>query len=903
MLKLKAKPTIMKPKTKSLPKKIAKLGAAQVAAFVSDQVKSDIFDYNTMVTDSSLPTYAQLPSINSTAKEDSSKQHRMHDVKESAAEMASKITSEDDQSLWDDTELVNDNSDTPKVSDQKATPKETVNESGFSHKTQTVHTGSASEIADRITNTISVPFFQSCTLISDCHFLSTDEPQRNKEIEKSTNLLPDVGEPRENAESHRPNDIDMKNLLVKPKGKAAEICGRLAHRNPTTDTAHDSLITDLSLIDSPLSVPPPQPSSEELKVASSNAFTGHAAYIANIIANGSYKFGLEDTCLIPDIYLPTKDTTTIKRSSTPGTLMVDCAATNVQQPVEMPGNFAYSLADTLARLYGTNEFVDCTLIDDKLLKSDSKNCFNGIDKSLKVLPKLKSKAPQLASTLIQNGKANVTDDADIFLQLTESRPPQKRMSLFAEDKTTLKTRSACLLANHFTVTNPHTTIDNYKLVTDYSLINSAVQHYVIYARQNSNSGTTMTKKSELFGTAPEIATKVISNRVHELSGDTSLVTCFAENDLNLKNMFTDKRGIERKPESVNVSQNIPAPALAAKLLKELPIVDDYTLVGDEKLAGIDLNSFNYNGNTHPIHHDAKQDSGGALNAKIKGSAPQIAQFLLDKGLAATDGDTSLTEKTNQTTAYYRLDRKLTINVALAQPENGNTSRSRTTFVTTLIPKNTASRNSAVSLNKVYPTEKLITIVRIGGRLRPASSTFLDTPSAQSNTHRNTETHRSTTNTKKTEDRVSTGFLRKSTLYDMRNVDKIRKRFTPTYMHINEDMYRSGYRLRSLGSASRVNIFDGRPTAADYTRRQLARQFNTFSHSQENIRDSNLRIYTYDRAFSMNASLREARTQRQVRAFSLTGDRTSRSLLHLKSAENHSATSSTSLAKETISELL
>ncbi|KAF7261526.1 hypothetical protein EG68_01049 [Paragonimus skrjabini miyazakii] len=903
MLKLKAKPVTIKSKTKSLPKKIVKLGAAQVAAFVSDQVKSDVFDDSNMVTDCSLHTYAQIPSINtSTTKEDLSKQHRENVVKESAAEMASKVISEDDQSLWDDAELVNDNSNTFEVMDQEALLEETPEERSLIHETQTVLTGTASEIAGRITNTISIPAFQTCTLVSDYHGLNTSELRRNKEVEKSISLLPDIDDSRENSESRRQTNTDMKNLLAKFKGKAAEICGHLALSNPATNTIHDTLITDLSLIDSPLSLSPRQSSGEKLNVASTNQFTGPAAYIANIIANSSYKFGLKDTCLIPGIYHSTKDTTTIKRSSTPGTLMVDCAATNVQQPIGMPGNFAYSLADTLARLYGTKEVVDCNLIDDKLLKTESKKSSNESDQTLKVLPKLKSKAPQLASTLIQNGKANVEDDADIFSQLTESRPSQKRISLLNEDKTAPKTRSACLLANHFTVLNPHATIDNYKLVTDYSLINSAVQHYVIYARQNSNSGLAITTKSELFGTAPEIARKLIRNKGYELNGDTSLVTCFAKNDPSLKNMFVDKNDNKRKPESINIFQNIPAPVLAAKLLKEIQILDNHTLVGDKQLAGSDSNLFNHNDDTHPIQHNAEQGSSDEHKSKLKGSAPHIAKLLLDKGLVVTDGDTSLTEKTNQTTAYYKLDRKFTLNIALAQPEDECTNRSRTTFVNTLIPKNTTSNNPAVSRNKVYPTEKLITIVRIGGRPKGATSTFPDTPSVQSSTHQNMKAPRSTTKAKKTEDRLSTELSRKSTLYDMQNIGKVRTRYTPTYMHINEDMYRSGYRLRSLGSASRVNIFDGRPTASDYTRRQLARQFSTFSHSQENVRDSNLRIYTYERAFSMNASLREARTQRQARAFSLTGDRTSRSLMYLKSAEDHSATSSMSLAKETISEL-
>ncbi|KAF6770306.1 hypothetical protein AHF37_11560 [Paragonimus kellicotti] len=738
MLKFKSKPATIKPKTKSLPKKIVKLGAAQVAAFVSDQVKSDTFDYNKMVTDCSLLSYAQLPFTNtSTTKEDISKHHRAHDVNESAAEMASRITSEDDQSLWDDAELVNDNLYTSEVLDQKAILEEIFNKSGLKHETQTALTKTAPEMADRITNTINVPLFQICTLIGDSHALSTSELRKSKEIEKSTNLISDIGGPTENAESRRPTNTHVKNLLAKHKGKAAEICGHLALCNPATNTTHDSLITDASLTDSPLSASPRQSSSEKLTVASSNALTGPAPHVANIIANSSHTFGSKDTCLIPDIYHSTKDMTTIKRSSTPGTLMVDCAATNVQQPVGMPGNVAYSLADTLARLYGRNEFVDCTLINDKSLMAGGKNSFNEVDHTLKVVPDSKSKAPELASTLIQNGQANVTNDADIFLQLTQSRPPQKTVNLLDDGKTTPKTRSACLLANHFTGLNSHTSLDNYKLVTDYSLINSAVQHYVIYARQNSNSGIAINSKSDLFGTAPEIASKLISHKGYGLNGDTSLVTCFAKNDPNLKNMLANRSGNERKLEIVHNLQTIPAPALAAKLLKEIPILDNHTLV-DEQLGGIDSNSFNCNGNTHPIHHNAKQVSTGTLNGKLNGSAPQIAKLLLDKGLVINDGDTSLVEKTNRTTVHYKLDRKLMVKITLAQPEDGNTSRSRTTFVTTLIPKNTASIKPAVSLNKVYPTEKIITTIRIGGRPNAVSGTLRDTPSAQSSTPRNIE---------------------------------------------------------------------------------------------------------------------------------------------------------------------
>ncbi|KAF8569437.1 hypothetical protein P879_04445 [Paragonimus westermani] len=896
MLKHRAKSATTKPKIKSVPKKIVKLGAAQVATFITDQVKSDIFDHCNMVTDSSLFTHAQLPSTNTpNTKEDLLEQHRARGLKESAAEMASRITIESDQSLWDDAELVNDNSITPEVFDQKTLPEDIPNEDGLLHETQNVLTGTAPEIANMITNATKVPHFQACTIISDPDFLNTSELWKSKEVEKSTNLLPNIGEPEQNADSRRSTNTNTKNLLKNPKGKAAEICGHLTLNNPVTNTVDDSLLTDLSLTDSPLSVPPRRfsgsESSEKLTLTSSNVFTGPASYIANIIANDSRSFGLQDTCLLPDIYRPTKDTTTITRSSTPGILMVDCAATNVRQTIKVPENIAYSLADKLACLHGTKEFTDCTLIGEKNLISDAENSSNKVDHTMKVWPKLKSKAPQLASTLIHIGKANTKGDTDFFLQLTESRPPQK-MSLPDDDKTLPKTRSACLLANHFNELNPDTTIDNYKLVTDYSLINSAVQHYVIYAKQSSNPGLATITKSELPGTAPEIAKIFLGNKGYKLNGDTNLVNCSVENDSNFKNKFAEENDNERIPETVYTSRNIPAPALAAKTLKEIPIIDNHKLVTDELLVDTSPKSFNYNGDIHPVHRKAKQ------NDKLKGTAPQVAKILLDKGLVVFDGDTSLTEKTKQTTAYCKLDRKLMVNITLGEPEDGSTDRLRTTFMTTLNPRNTAFSKPTTNSNKVYPTEKQVTIVRIGGRPKASPSTFADISSTHSKIHRNTETSRSTIEVKKTGNYTSTGLSKRNKFHGMQNVDKVRTRYTPTYMHINEDMYRSGYRLRSLGSASRVNIFDDYPRSTDYARRQLPGKFNTFSHSQENVRDSNLRIYTYERALSMNASLREARTPKQVRAFSLTGNRTSRSLMQLKSAEDRSTTSSMSLAKET-----
>ncbi|KAA3676139.1 uncharacterized protein DEA37_0011332 [Paragonimus westermani] len=898
MLKHRAKCATTKPKIKSIPKKTVKLGAAQVAAFIADQVKSDIFDHCNMITDCSLISHAQLPSTNTpTTKEYLLEQQQAHGVKESAAEMASRITNESDQSLWDDVELVNDNSNTPEIFDQKTLPEEIADDDGLLHETQNVFTGTAPEVANMIANAISVSPFQACTLISDPHFLNTSELRKSEEFDKSINLLPNIEEPGQNADSRLSANTDMKNLLEKPRGKAAEICGHLALSSPVTNTADDSILTDLSLTNSSLSVPlrrfSSSESSEKLTVTSSNAITGRASYIANIIANDSRSFGLQDTCLISDIYRPTKDTTTIRRSSTPGILMVDCAATNVQQTVKVSENIAYSLADKLACLHGTKEFIDCTLIDDKILISDVENSSKEVNQTLKVLPRLKSKAPQLASTLIHIGKANAKDDEDIFLQLTESRLPQKKMSLPDDNKTIPKTYSACLLANHFNELNPGNTIDNCKLVTDYSLINSAVQHYVIYARQSSNPGLATNTKSELPGTAPEIARIFLSDKGYVLNGDTSLVNCLVENDSNFKNKFAEKNCNGRKPETVYTSRSIPAPALAAKNLKEIPILDNHTLIADKQLVDTGRKSFNYNDDTRPTHHKAKQ------NGKLKGTAPQIAKLLFDKGLVVINGDTSLTEKSNQTTAYYKLDRKLMVNITLGEPEDGSTGRLRTTFTTTLIPRNTAFSKPTVSSNKVYPTEKQVTIVRIGGKPNTSPSTFLDMPSAQSNSHRNAETSRSTIKLKKTEDYLSTGLSRRSKFYGMHNVDKVQTRYTPTYMHINEDMYRSGYRLRSLGSASRVNIFDGYPRSTDYARRQLSGKFNTFSHSQENVRESNLRIYTYERAFSMNASLREARTPKQVRAFSLTGNRTNRSLTHLKSAEDRSTASSMSLAKETV----